>query len=65
MCIHVPISMVFGVVISLYRAKLKIKEIVLYGNFISISLRATLTFIIFYYTNNIIYFILIELITQI
>lgn len=65
MCIHVPISMVFGVVISLYRSVLKIKEIVLYGSFISVSVRATLTFIIFQYTDNISHFILIEVFTQI
>ena len=64
-CIHVPISMLFGVVISLYRSVLKIKEIVLYGSFISVSIRAILTFIIFQYTTDITHFILIEIFTQI
>ena len=50
MCIHVPISMLFGVVVSLYRSVLKIKEIVLYGTFITVTLRALLTFIIFQFT---------------
>ena len=65
MCIHVPISMLFGVVVSLYRSVLKIKEIVLYGTVISVSLRAILTFIIFQYTSDISHFILIEVFTQI
>ena len=65
MCIHVPISILFGVVISLYRSVLKIKEIVLYGTVISVSLRAILTFIIFQYTSDISHFILIEVFTQI
>lgn len=64
-CIHVPISMLFGVVVSLYRSVLKIKEIVLYGSFISVSIRAILTFIIFQYTTDITHFILIEIFTQI
>ncbi len=64
MCIHVPISMVFGVVVSLYRSILKIKEIVLYGTIVSVSLRAILTFIIFNYTSDISHFILIEVFTQ-
>ena len=65
MCIHVPISMLFGVVVSLYRSVLKIKEIVLYGTVITVSLRAILTFFIFQYTSDISHFILIEVITQI
>ena len=65
MCIHVPISMLFGVVVSLYRSVLKIKEIVLYGTVITVSLRAILTFIIFQYTSDISHFILIEVFTQI
>ena len=65
MCIHVPISMLFGVVVSLYRSVLKIKEIVLYGNIITVMLRAILTFFIFQYTSNILYFVLIEVFTQI
>ena len=65
MCIHVPISMLFGVVVSLYRSVLKIKEIVLYGTFITVTLRAILTFIIFQFTDEILHFILIEVFTQI
>jgi len=65
MCIHVPISMLFGVVISLYRSILKIKEIVLYGTLVAVTLRAILTFIIFQCTDDISHFILIEVFTQI
>ena len=65
MCIHIPISLLFGIVISLYRSVLKIKEIVLYGTVVAVSLRAILTFIVFQYTSNIIHFILIEVLTQV
>ena len=65
MCINVPISMLFGVVISLYRSVLKIKEIVLYGTLINVTLRAILTFIIFQFTDDIAHFILLEVFTQI
>lgn len=65
MCIHIPISLLFGVIISLYRSLFKIKEIVLYGTFISVSVRAVLTFVIFQFTSDISHFILIEVFTQI
>ncbi len=65
MSVHVPISMLFGVVISLYRSVLKIKEIVLYGTFISVTIRALLTFLIFQFTSDIKYFIIIEIFVQI
>ena len=64
MCIHVPISLLFGIITSLYRSILRIKELVVFGTLISVSVRAISTFIIFQFTNDIIYFILIELITQ-
>ena len=64
MCIHVPISMLFGVILSLYRSVLKIKEIVLYGTILSVFIRATLTFIIFCFTDSIVHFIFIEIFTQ-
>ena len=64
-CIHVPISMLFGVIISLYRSVLKIKEIVLYGTVVNVTVRAILTFIIFQFTKDIIYFIFLEIFSQI
>ena len=65
MCIHVPISMLFGVIISLYRSVMKIKEIVIHGTIVAVTLRAVLTFIIFQSTNNISVFIFIEIFVQI
>ena len=65
MCLHVPISMLFGVVVSLYRSIFKIKEIVVYGTLVTVSLRALLTFFTFKYFDDVSYFILIEVITQI
>jgi len=65
MSIHVPISLLFGVIISLYRSMLKIKEIVLYGTVVSVLVRAVLTVIVFQFTSNITYFIIIEVFTQI
>ena len=64
-CVHVPISMLFGITISLYRSKLKIKEIVIYGTVVNVIVRAILTFIIFQFTNDIVYFIILEIFTQI
>jgi len=63
--VHVPISMLFGVIISLYRSILKIKEIVVYGTVVNVIVRAILTFIIFQFTNDIVYFIILEIFTQI
>ena len=63
--IHAPISMFMGIIISLFRSVLKIKEILLYGTFISVPLRAVLTFIVFTYYDDILYFVFIEIFTQI
>jgi len=57
--------MLFGVVVSLYRSIFKIKEIVVYGTLVTVSLRALLTFFTFKYFDDVSYFILIEVITQI
>jgi O-antigen/teichoic acid export membrane protein len=65
MSIHVPISLLFGVIISLYRSMLKIKEIVLYGTVVSVLVRAVLTVVVFQFTSNITYFIIIEVFAQI
>ena len=64
-CVQVPISMLFGITVSLYRSKLKIKEIVIYGTVVNVIVRAILTFIIFQFTNDIVYFIILEIFTQI
>ena len=55
--INVPISIFTSVIISLYRSVFKIKEIVVYNTLFSVPIRAVLTFFIFQYTSNIVYFI--------
>ena len=53
-----------GVITSLYRSVLKIKEIMLYGTFISVPLRGAITFVVFQYTDNIFYLVAIDIFTQ-
>ena len=65
MSINVPINLLFGVIISLYRSKLKIKEVVLYGSVVKVLLRALLTVIVFQFTSDITYFVFIELFASI
>ena len=48
--INVPIAFLTGIIISLYRSVFKIKEIMLYGTFIIVPLRALLTYFIFIHT---------------
>lgn len=62
--LHVPISIFMGIITSLFRSVLKIKEIVLYGTFLSVPLRAILTFVVFQFTSNIIFFVAVEILTQ-
>jgi len=62
--INVPISILMGIIISLYRSAFKIKEIMLYGTFIIVPLRAVLTYFIFMYTDNVLYFIGVEMFTS-
>ena len=61
--LHTPISIFTGIITALYRSVLKIKEIIIYSTVITVPIRAILAFIIFQYTNNILYFIGIELFT--
>ena len=60
---HVPIAIFTGIIASLYRSIFKIKDLIIYGTFIAVPLRAILTLIIFKFTDNIIYFVVIELFT--
>jgi len=62
--LHAPFSIFMGIITSLYRSILKIKEIVLYGTFVTVILRAVVTFIVFQFSKDIISFIILELITQ-
>lgn len=59
--IHAPISIFMGIITSLYRSVLKIKEIIIYGTFIAVSLRGILTFVVFQYSADIISFVFIEI----
>lgn len=61
--IHAPISVFTGFITALYRSVFKIKDLIIIGTFIIVPIRALLTLVIFYFTDNIIYFILIELFT--
>lgn len=58
---YVPFALYMGAINTAYRSLLQIKEIVLYGTVWMVSIRAILTFIVFSFTNDIVYFILIEL----
>lgn len=62
--IHAPISIFMGIITSLYRSVLKIKEIILYGTFIGVPLRAVLTFLVFQFSNDIMSFVMVEIFTQ-
>lgn len=62
--VHAPISIFMGVITSLYRSVLKIKEIMLYGTFISVPLRGVMTFLVFQFTDNIFYLVAIDIFTQ-
>ena len=62
--INVPIAILTGVIVALYRSVFKIKEIILYGTFIIVPIRAILTYFTYIHTDNIMYFIVIELFTS-
>ena len=62
--INVPIGIFMGVITSLYRSVFRIKEIMLYGTFIIVPLRAVITYFTFMYTDNILYFVGIEIFTS-
>lgn len=62
--IHVPIALFTEFIVSLYRSVFKIKEVIIVGNFLSVPIRAIFTLLIFQYTQNILYFIAIEIFTS-
>ena len=62
--VHAPISIFMGIITSLYRSILKIKEIMLYGTFIAVPLRGGITFIVFQFTNNIFCLVAIDIFVQ-
>ena len=62
--IYLPLILLNSILSALYRGVLKIKEIIIYGTFLSVTLRAFLTLIIFNYTDKIHFFIAIEILVQ-
>ena len=51
--VYLPLILLNSILSALYRGVLKIKEIIIYGTFLSVTLRAFLTLIIFNYTDKI------------
>ena len=62
--LYLPVILLISLLTSLYRGVIRIKEIMIYGTFVSVTLRAIFTIIIFQYTNHIEYFIGIEALVQ-
>ena len=62
--VHAPISIFMGIITSLYRSVLKIKEIMIYGTFIAVPLRGVITFIVFQYTSDIFCLVAIDIFVQ-
>lgn len=58
---YIPLTLYMTALNAAYRSLLQIKEIVLYGTIWMVSIRAVLTFIVFTLTDDITYFIFIEL----
>ncbi len=58
--LYIPLSLYSAYIASVYRSFLKIKEIIVYGTLYHITIRALLTFLVFSYSDNIIYFLWIE-----
>lgn len=62
--LYIPLTLYSAYITSVYRSLLKIKEIIIYGTIYMVMIRAILTFIIYSITNDIIYFLWIELISM-
>ena len=58
---YIPFILLREIFYSSFRAILKVKEIVIYGSFIYITLRALLILIVFYFTSNVLYLLYIEI----
>ena len=63
--LYIPLSLYSLYITSVYRSFLKIKEIILYGTLYHVTIRALLTFAVYAFTDNIIYFLWIEITAQI
>ncbi len=58
---YIPFILLREIFYSSFRAVLKVREIVLYGSFVYITLRALLILIVFYFTSNVLYLLYIEI----
>lgn len=63
--LYLPVILLVSILTSLYRGVIRIKEVVVYGTFISVSLRALFTLLLFQFTNKIEYFIAVEVFVQV
>ena len=63
--LYIPLSLYSLYITSIYRSFLKIKEIILYGTFYNVTVRAVLTFLVYSFSKDIIYFLWIEIAAQI
>lgn len=61
--LYIPLTLYMSSLYAAYRSLLKIREIVFYGTFVIISVRALLTFVVFSFTDDIRYFVWIEVVT--
>ncbi len=62
--LYIPLSLYSAYITSVYRSLLKIKEIIMYGTIYMVTFRAVLTFAVYSFSSNIIYFLWIELISM-
>jgi O-antigen/teichoic acid export membrane protein len=59
--IYIPLTLYMTALTTAYRTVLQVREIVLYGTLILVTIRAISTLIVFSFVNDVIYFIVIEL----
>jgi len=62
--LYIPLSLYSSYITSIYRSVFKIKEIIIYGTIYMVVIRAILTFIVYSLSDEIIYFLWIELISM-
>lgn len=60
--LYIPLTLYLTAINSIYRSLFKIKELILYVTVLQVIIRALLTFIVFYFSNDVIHFIYIEII---
>jgi len=59
--LYIPLTLLNSYITSLYRSVLKIKEIILYGTIYMVIVRASLTFLLFSFVDDVKYFMFIEI----